>query len=48
MTRVARSIQDKALLAGQPLGRVATPEEVAQVVSYCAFDAPFRGSWANT
>jgi NAD(P)-dependent dehydrogenase (short-subunit alcohol dehydrogenase family) len=39
-TRVARSIQDQAVLADQPLGRVATPEEVAQVVSYCALDAP--------
>jgi NAD(P)-dependent dehydrogenase (short-subunit alcohol dehydrogenase family) len=38
--RVARLIQDKAVLADQPLGRVATPEEVAQVVSYCALDAP--------
>jgi NAD(P)-dependent dehydrogenase (short-subunit alcohol dehydrogenase family) len=37
---VAQSVQDKAVLADQPLGRVATPEEVAQVVSYCAFDAP--------
>jgi 3-oxoacyl-[acyl-carrier protein] reductase len=38
--RVAQSVQDKAVLADQPLGRVATPEEVAQVVGYCAFDAP--------
>jgi len=38
--RVARSIQDKAVLADQPLGRAATPEEVAQVVSFCALDAP--------
>jgi 3-oxoacyl-[acyl-carrier protein] reductase len=38
-TRVARSIQDPAVLADQPLGRVAAPEEVAQVVSYCALDA---------
>ncbi|HET7757743.1 MAG TPA: SDR family oxidoreductase [Steroidobacteraceae bacterium] len=38
--RVASSVQDKAVLADQPLGRVATPEEVAQVVSYCALDAP--------
>lgn len=38
--RVASSIQDKAVLADQPLGRVATPEEVAQVVTYCALDAP--------
>jgi NAD(P)-dependent dehydrogenase (short-subunit alcohol dehydrogenase family) len=38
--RVARAIQDKAVLADQPLGRVATPEEVAQAVCYCALDAP--------
>jgi NAD(P)-dependent dehydrogenase (short-subunit alcohol dehydrogenase family) len=38
--RVAGSIQDPAVLADQPLGRVATPEEVAQVVGYCALDAP--------
>jgi NAD(P)-dependent dehydrogenase (short-subunit alcohol dehydrogenase family) len=38
--RVARSIQETAVLADQPLGRVAAPEEVAQVVSYCALDAP--------
>lgn len=38
--RVAGSVQDKALLSDQPLGRVASPEEVAQVVTYCALDAP--------
>jgi hypothetical protein len=38
--RVADSVQDKAVLAEQPLGRVATPEEVAQVVTYCTLDAP--------
>jgi NAD(P)-dependent dehydrogenase (short-subunit alcohol dehydrogenase family) len=38
--RVAPAIQDRAVLADQPLGRVAAPEEVAQVVSYCALDAP--------
>jgi NAD(P)-dependent dehydrogenase (short-subunit alcohol dehydrogenase family) len=38
--RVAQSVQDKALLADQPLGRVATPEEVATVVTFCALDAP--------
>jgi 3-oxoacyl-[acyl-carrier protein] reductase len=38
--RVARAVEDKAVLADQPLGRVAAPEEVAQVVSYCALDAP--------
>jgi NAD(P)-dependent dehydrogenase (short-subunit alcohol dehydrogenase family) len=38
--RVARMIEDRAVLADQPLGRAATPEEVAQVVSFCALDAP--------
>ena len=38
--RVAEATQDPAVLADQPLGRVATPEEVAQVVSYCALEAP--------
>jgi len=38
--RVAQQVRDKAVLADQPLGRVATPEEVAQVVSWCALDAP--------
>ena len=38
--RVADSVQDKAVLAEQPLGRVATPEEVAQVGTYCTLDAP--------
>ncbi len=38
--RVAQSVQDKAVLADQPLGRVAMPEEVAQIVTYCALDAP--------
>jgi len=38
--RVAGSVQDKAVLADQPLGRVATPQEVAGVVSFCALDAP--------
>lgn len=38
--RVAGHVRDPAVLADQPLGRVATPEEVAQVVSYCALDAP--------
>jgi 3-oxoacyl-[acyl-carrier protein] reductase len=38
--RVARHVQEKAVLADQPLGRVATPEEVAQVVTWCALDAP--------
>src|ERR1700683_3107198 len=38
--RVAGMVQDAAVLADQPLGRVATPEEVAQVVAWCALDAP--------
>ena len=38
--RVAGRLQDKAVLSDQPLGRVATAEEVAQVVTYCALDAP--------
>jgi 3-oxoacyl-[acyl-carrier protein] reductase len=38
--RVARAVEDKAVIADQPLGRVATPQEVAAVVSYCALDAP--------
>lgn len=38
--RVAGAIADKAVLADQPLGRVALPEEIAQVVAYCALDAP--------
>ena len=37
---VARFVRDAAVLADQPLGRVASPEEVAQVVAYCALDAP--------
>jgi NAD(P)-dependent dehydrogenase (short-subunit alcohol dehydrogenase family) len=38
--RVAETVKDKAVLADQPLGRVATPEEVAQVVAFCVLDAP--------
>ena len=38
--RVAQSVQDPAVLADQPLGRVATPEEVATVVTFCALEAP--------
>ncbi len=38
--RVATAIADKAVIADQPLGRVATPEEVAQVVTFCVLDAP--------
>jgi 3-oxoacyl-[acyl-carrier protein] reductase len=38
--RVAQAIANPAVLADQPLGRVATPEEVAEVVTFCALDAP--------
>src|SRR5207248_10311799 len=38
--RVAHRVHDKAVLADQPLGRIATPDEVAQVVTYCTLDAP--------
>ncbi|HEV2287185.1 MAG TPA: SDR family oxidoreductase [Steroidobacteraceae bacterium] len=38
--RVAAAVADRAVIADQPLGRVATPEEVAQVVSFCVLDAP--------
>ena len=38
--RVANSVNDPAVIADQPLGRVATPDEVAEVVTFCALDAP--------
>jgi 3-oxoacyl-[acyl-carrier protein] reductase len=38
--RVADKVLEPTVLADQPLGRVATPEEVAEVVVYCALDAP--------
>jgi NAD(P)-dependent dehydrogenase (short-subunit alcohol dehydrogenase family) len=38
--RVAAAVQDEAVLADQPLGRVASPQEVAQVIGYCVLDAP--------
>lgn len=38
--RVAQAVANPAVLADQPLGRVATPEEVAEVVTFCALDAP--------
>ncbi len=38
--RVAAKISEPAVIADQPLGRVAAPEEVAQVVAFCALDAP--------
>jgi 3-oxoacyl-[acyl-carrier protein] reductase len=38
--RVAQAVADPGVLADQPLGRVATPEEVAQVTAFCLLDAP--------
>ena len=38
--RVATAIADQAVIADQPLGRVATPAEVAQAVTFCVLDAP--------
>jgi 3-oxoacyl-[acyl-carrier protein] reductase len=38
--RVSKATGDPAVLADQPLGRVATPDEVAEVVAFCALDAP--------
>jgi 3-oxoacyl-[acyl-carrier protein] reductase len=38
--RVAAHTQDPIVLADQPLGRVASPEEVAKVVTFCVLDAP--------
>jgi NAD(P)-dependent dehydrogenase (short-subunit alcohol dehydrogenase family) len=38
--RVAKSVTDPTVLADQPLGRVATPDEVAEVATFCALDAP--------
>jgi 3-oxoacyl-[acyl-carrier protein] reductase len=38
--RVAQYVQDATVLADQPLARVATPEEVAQIVTFCVLDAP--------
>jgi NAD(P)-dependent dehydrogenase (short-subunit alcohol dehydrogenase family) len=38
--RVAGTVQQPTVLADQPLGRVATPEEVAEVVRFCALEAP--------
>jgi NAD(P)-dependent dehydrogenase (short-subunit alcohol dehydrogenase family) len=38
--RVAGHVQDPAVLAEQPLGRVATPEEVATIVTFCVLEAP--------
>lgn len=38
--QVKAYLSDPAVLADQPLGRVASAEEVAQVVVYCVLDAP--------
>jgi 3-oxoacyl-[acyl-carrier protein] reductase len=38
--RVAAHVQDPVVLADQPLGRVATAEEVATVVTFCVLEAP--------
>lgn len=38
--RVASVVKNPAVLADQPLGRVATAEEVAQAVTFCVLDAP--------
>lgn len=38
--RTAAKVHSEAVLAEQPLGRVATAQEVAQVTAYCVFDAP--------
>ncbi len=38
--RVAQAIANPQVLLDQPLGRVATPEEVAEVVAFCALAAP--------
>ncbi len=35
-----QSPQGAAVLADQPLGRIAKPEEIASIVTYCALDAP--------
>lgn len=38
--RVASKVREPAVIADQPLGRVATPAEVAEVVAFCALEAP--------
>ena len=35
-----QSSQGAAVLADQPLGRIAKPEEIASIVTFCALDAP--------
>lgn len=38
--RVTEAIKERSVIADQPLGRVATPQEVAEVIAYCVLDAP--------
>jgi NAD(P)-dependent dehydrogenase (short-subunit alcohol dehydrogenase family) len=38
--RVAKHVRDPAVLADQPLGRVAATSEVAKVVTFCVLEAP--------
>lgn len=38
--RVAAHVRDPVVLADQPLGRVAAPEEVARIVAFCLLEAP--------
>jgi len=38
--RVAAHVRNPTVLADQPLGRVATAEEVARVVAFCVLEAP--------
>lgn len=38
--RVSAYVRDPVVLNDQPLGRVAAPEEVAKVVTFCVLDAP--------
>ena len=38
--RVSAYVRDPAVLSDQPLGRVAAPEEVAKIVTFCVLDAP--------
>jgi 3-oxoacyl-[acyl-carrier protein] reductase len=38
--RVAQYVSNPSVVADQPLGRVATPDEIAKVVEFCVMDAP--------
>jgi NAD(P)-dependent dehydrogenase (short-subunit alcohol dehydrogenase family) len=38
--RVAQYVSNPSVVADQPLGRVAAPDEVAKVVAFCVMDAP--------